>query len=79
MVWFQFGIHLGIPHYKLSIIKADNQGVEECKRVMLQWWLDNCLEAKWSLIVQALVKAGKRVLAHEIALEHGMVDVTLYT
>ena len=79
MEWFQFGIHLGIPHYKLSIIKADNQGVENCKVAMFQWWLDNFLEAKWSTIVQALVKAGKRALAHKIALNYGMVGVKLFT
>ena len=79
MEWFRFGIHLEIPHYKLSIIKADHQGVENCKIEMLQWWLENFLEPKWSTIVSALVKAGKKVLAQKIALEHGTLDVTLYT
>ena len=79
MEWFRFGIHLGIPHYRLSIIKADNQGVENCKVAMFQWWLDNSLESKWSTIVQALFRAGKRALAHKIALNHGMVDMTIYT
>ena len=80
MEWFQFGIHLGIPHYRLSIIKADNQSVENCKVAMFRWWLDNYyLEAKWSTIVQALVKAGKGALAHKIALDYGMVDMTIYT
>ena len=78
MEWFQFGIHLEIPHYRLSIIKADHQDVEKCKVAMFQWWLNNTLDAKWSTIVQALVKAGKKVLAHKIALDHGRVDVTLY-
>ena len=79
MEWFQFGIHLGIPHYKLSIIKADIQGVENSKIAMFQWWLDNVLEKKWSTIVQALVKAGKKALAHKIALNYGMVCVKLFT
>ena len=76
--WFQFSIHLEIPHYRLSIIKADHQDVEKCKVAMFQWWLENTLDTKWSTIVQALVKAGKKVLAHKIALDHGRVDVTLY-
>lgn len=79
MDWFQLGIHLGIPHYRLSIIKADNQNVEKCKVAMLQWWLENSVKAKWSTIVWALFKAGKRGLANKIALDHGMVNVTLYT
>ena len=69
--WFQFGIHLGIPHYELSIIKADYQDVRRCKTEMFLWWLKNCIEAKWSTIVQALVKAGMRSLAHMIAQDHG--------
>ena len=75
MEWFQFGIHLGIPHHRLSIIKADHKDVEKCKIAMVQWWLESSLEAKWSTIVQALVKAGQRVLAHKIALDHGRVDI----
>ena len=76
MEWFQFGIHLGIPHHELSIIKADYQDVRSCKSEMLQWWLKNSPGAKWSTIVQALVKAGMKGLAHTIALKHGMVNVT---
>lgn len=74
--WFQFGIHLGIPHYELSIIKADYQDVRRCKIEMLQWWLTNSPEAKWSTIVQALIKAGMRALAHIIAQDHGTICVT---
>ena len=73
--WFEFGIHLGIPHYELSIIKADHQDVRRCKTEMFQWWLKNSPEAKWSTIVEALIKARMKVLAHRIALEHGIFDV----
>lgn len=70
--WFQFGVHLGIPHYELSIIKADHQNVRRCRIEMLQWWLNNSPEAKWSTIVKALVKTKRKVLAHKIALDYGM-------
>ena len=75
MEWFQFGIHLGIPHYELSIIKADYQDVRRCKTEMLLWWLKNSIEAKWSTIVRALVKAGMRAVAHMIAQDHGTACV----
>ena len=76
--WFQLGIHLGIPHYELSIIKADHEleGVRRCKTEMFNIWLKNAPEAKWSTIVKALVKAGMEDLAHKIALHHGILAVT---
>ena len=75
MEWFQFGIHLGIPHYELSIIKAEHElkGVRKCKTEMFYFWLKSTLGAKWSTIVMALVKAGMEDLAHKVALDHGMV------
>ena len=78
MEWFQFGILLGIPHYELSIIMADYQDVRRCKTEMLQWWLNNSPEAKWSTIVQALVKARMKSLACKIAVDHGILHVTYY-
>ena len=72
--WFQFGIHLGIPYYELSIIKAEHElkGVRRCKTEMFHLWLKSTPGAKWSTIVKALVKAGMGDLAHKIALDHGI-------
>ena len=77
MEWFQFGIHLGIPHYELSIIKADHElkGVRRCKTEMFNWWLKSTPGAKWSTIVKALIKAGVENLARKIAMDHGIVAV----
>ena len=72
MEWFQLGVHLKIPHYELSIIKTDYQDVRRCKIEMFQWWLKNTPDAKWSIIVKALVMSRMKVLAHRIALDHGM-------
>ena len=70
--WFQLGIHLKIPHYELSIIKADYQYVRRCKIEMFRRWLMNSLDAKWSLIVKALVMSKMKALGHRVALDHGI-------
>ena len=81
MQWFQFGIHLGIPHYELSIIKADHElkGVVMCKTEMFNKWLTSTPGAKWSTIVKALVKAGMEDLARKVALDHGILSLTLFS
>lgn len=71
-MWFQIGINLEIPYHQLFLIKALYRDVKVCQVAMLQCRLRNISETKWSTIVKALVKAGCKVLAHKIALDHGI-------
>ena len=71
--WVSFGIKLEVPYHELQIISHDHgQNARRCMAEMMKWWLDHNLEAKWSSIVQALAKIGKRHLACRIAQSHGL-------
>ena len=75
--WDLFGVKLEVPYKELNVIRSDcGQDARRCMMKMMEWWLDNDLEPKWSTIVQALAKIGKRNLAYEIALNHGLYKLT---
>ena len=75
--WDCFGVKLEVPYHELEIISHDcGQHARRCMRKMIKWWWDHELEAKWSTIVHALAKIGKRNLAYKIALNHGLYKLT---
>ena len=70
--WRLFGVQLEVPYHELDIINYNHgKDARVCLMEMIRWWLDHNLEAKWSTIVQALTKIGKRRLAYDMALKHG--------
>ena len=64
--WFDLGIHLEIPDYKLKEIHQENEDVEDCKREMIliwkQWYIPT-----WKAMVNALAQIDMQSLAIKIA------------
>ena len=75
--WDVFGSKLEVRYHEVEIIsRVCGQHARRCMRKMMKWWLDHNLEAKWSTIAQALAKIGKKKLAYNIALDHGLYKFT---
>ena len=71
--WFSLGVQLKVPYKNLKVISSDHRGdARRCMVEMIQCWLKNSLDAKWSTIILALAKIGEKDLAHKIAINHGM-------
>jgi hypothetical protein len=65
--WFGLGVHLKLDVAKLKGIEAQNgSGTEECKREMLQVWMDTVGESDWPSIVAALKKIDEADLAEKL-------------
>ena len=64
--WFGLGVHLRLDVAKLKRIEAKNGNNEECKREMLQVWIDTVGDSDWSSIVKALRKIGENDLAEKL-------------
>ena len=66
--WFELGVYLGVPDYKLREIEQDCRymDVEECKMEMILLWRQMTIPT-WSAIVNALTEIGKHKRALEIA------------
>ena len=69
--WFDLGVYLNIPDFKLREIYQDCQdGTEQCKIEMLLIWRQQCIPT-WSAIVTALSEIGMHNLAIKIANKYG--------
>ena len=65
--WFLFGAFLGVPVKQLQKIESSHRGeVERCKIEMLQYWLDNNVNASWKDVVRALEQTNQLVLAETV-------------
>ena len=64
--WFGLGVHLSLDVAKLKGIEAKNGDTEECKREMLQVWIDTIEESDWPSIVKALRKIEENDLAEKL-------------
>lgn len=72
-LWLPLGVQLNVPYSDLQVISCNHRGdARRCMMEMIQSWLNNTLDPKWSTIVQALAKIGHKRLAHKIALNYGM-------
>jgi hypothetical protein len=59
--WFELGVHLKLDVAKLKGIEEQNgSDTKECKREMLQVWMDTVGESDWPSIVTALKKLNKK-------------------
>ena len=72
--WFNIGIHLGVKEHILQIIAKDNpHDTQRCRAEMFSAWLKGEEEAtKWSNVVLALAKTGRKDLSNKIALKYGL-------
>ena len=63
--WFLFGVFLGVPVKQLKKIESSyRQGeLDRCKIDMLQYWLDNNVNASWKDVARALEQTDQLVLA----------------
>ena len=65
--WFLLGIFLGVPVKQLQKIESLHRGeIERCKIDMLQYWLDNNVNASWKDVVRALEQTNQLVLAETV-------------
>ena len=64
--WFGLGVHLRLDVAKLKGIEAQNGNTEECKREILQVWLDTVGESDWPSIVTALKKIDENDVAEKL-------------
>ena len=63
--WYMLGAYLNVPVYQLNKIQSTHtqDGVERCKLAMLQYWLDNTMNASWKDIARALEQLNMLTLA----------------
>ena len=70
---FSLGDHLKIPTNILEEIKLDCHNIEDRRRALFIWWMDNTPEKNrtWAAIVYALSRSSHMCLAEKIALKFG--------
>ena len=64
--WFVFGAFLGVPVKQLRKIESSHlrgDFLDRCKIDMLQYWLDNNVNASWKDVARALEQIDQLVLA----------------
>ena len=68
--WKSLGDQLNISAAKINEIDANNRGqVAECRRALVQYWLESDLSSSWERLIGALKSIGIKecvVLAEEI-------------
>ena len=65
--WKLLGDQLNISASKIKEIDVDNRGqVADCRRALVQYWLESDVSCSWKKLTDALKSIGKSVLAEEI-------------
>jgi len=64
--WQGLGIQLEIDYHELQKIDRSHSTVEECKRTMLQFWLDSDTKASWKALLSALYELNLNRVVEEI-------------
>ena len=62
----QMMMRLDIEHHKLEEIKADNNAIEDQRRMAFVLWLKQTRNADWDPIIDALRAVGEMSLADEL-------------
>jgi len=54
--WFNIGLQLDVPTFRLNFIETDRVGSEERMRTMLGYWMNNATDTlpSWKVLVSAL-------------------------
>ena len=69
--WKSLGTELGIDLSKINEIKDNNrEQVSECKRALIQFWLDSDTNCSWMMLADALESSDMIVLADKIRTEY---------
>ena len=64
--WFQIGIQLGVPRYKLKEFEKDSEPLS----AVVDYWLKGNVEdvpVSWKFVVEALECVGEKGLANTIS------------
>ena len=66
---------MGVPVKQLQKIESLHRGeLERCKIDMLQYWLDNDVNASWKDVVRALEHTNQLVLAETVKQKYLLSD-----
>ena len=68
--WQGLGIQLEIDYHELEKISKGHSTVEECKRAMLQHWLDSDTKASWKILLASLYEMNLNRVAEEIEMKY---------
>ena len=68
--WKGLGIQLEIDYHELQKISKGHSTVEECKRAMLQHWLDSDTKASWIILLASLYEMNLNRVAEEIKMKY---------
>ena len=68
--WFELGVYLNVPDYKLREIGKDFGNAEECLIEMILLWRQLCVPT-WVAITTALSEINMHTLAVRIAHKYG--------
>ena len=68
--WQGLGIQLEIDYHELQKISKGHSTVEECKRAMLQHWLDSDTKASWKILLASLYEMNLNRVAEEIEMKY---------
>ena len=68
--WQGLGIQLEIDYRELQKISKGHSTVEECKRAMLQHWLDSDTKASWKILLASLYAMNLNRVAEEIEMKY---------
>jgi len=54
--WFEIGLQLGVPIFRLNIILRDMHGTMKQLRAVLEYWMNNATDPlpSWKVLVDAL-------------------------
>lgn len=65
--WNGLGAELGISYVKIKEIEKNNQKqVAECRRDLIQHWMEKDVSSSWQKLCDALTNMGQSVLACRI-------------
>ena len=64
--WKSLGDQLNISAPKIKEIDVDNRGqVADCRRALVQYWLESDVSCSWKKLTDALKSIDKSILAEE--------------
>ena len=67
MDWKSLAIQLELSGTKIDEIDVNNQGrVSDCRRDMIQFWLQSDISCSWQKLIGALMSTKQSVLAEGI-------------
>ena len=65
--WKELGVQLDISAPKIEEIDVNNRGqVADCRRDLVQFWLESDVSCSWKKLIDALENIHKPVLAKKI-------------